>query len=244
MLKNLVKLILQKLLGFDNYLFIFSIFIIKKLRWDKNEKDFIYFLDLVPDNGLVLDIGANIGIMTVHFAKKLKNSTIFSFEQIPQNIKTLERIVRYFKLKNVRIIECALGDENGEIEMVMPVINSVKMQGLSHVLHESIEGNNEGEVFKVPVKKLDDINEIDINNKKINAIKIDVENFEYFVLKGGRELINKHRPLIYCELWEQENKSKTLELLINYNYDAKVKENNELVKYTNQKTQNFFFIPH
>ena len=118
------------------------------------------------------------------------------------------------------------------------------MQGLSHVLHESIEGNNEGEVFKVPVKKLDDINEIDINNKKINAIKIDVENFEYFVLKGGRELINKHRPLIYCELWEQENKSKTLELLINFNYDVKVKENNELVKYTNQKTQNFFFIPH
>ncbi len=242
MLKNLIKLTLQKLLGFDNYLFIFSLFIIKKLKWDKNEKDFIYFLNLIPDNGCTLDIGANIGIMTVHLARKLKNSTIYAFEPVPRNIKTLKRIIKFFKLKNVEIFECALGEENGKLEMVMPVINSVKMQGLSHVVHESIKDNNNGDRFVVPVRKLDNISEINFNTK-VNAIKIDVENYEYFVLKGGRSLITEHQPIIYCELWEQANRKNTIELLENTGYDVKVLERNELADYTGQKTQNFFFIP-
>jgi hypothetical protein len=56
-------------LGLDNYLFLFSLFIIKKLRWDKNEKDFIHFLNLLPREGIVLDIGANIGVMSYYLAR-------------------------------------------------------------------------------------------------------------------------------------------------------------------------------
>ena len=151
LMKSLIKKLLQALLGFDNYLFIFSLFTIFTLRWNKNERDFFHFLKLIPKDSTILDIGANIGIMTVHLAKTFKSSTIYSFEPIPNNLKTLQRIIRFFHLNNVKVIDKALGNESGTIEMVMPVLNDVKMQGLSHVVHDSIDEFNEGEKFNVEV---------------------------------------------------------------------------------------------
>ena len=91
-MKNTVKYILHKLLGFKNYLFIFSLYKILTLRKDKNEKDFFAFLHLIPANTAVLDIGANIGIMTVHLARTVKGSTIYSFEPMPHNISAFKNI--------------------------------------------------------------------------------------------------------------------------------------------------------
>ena len=146
---------LHKLLGFENYLFIFSLFKIYTLKSDKNEKDFFHFLNLIPENSTVLDIGANIGIMTVHLAKSIKNIKVYSFEPMPNNIKAFKRVINYFKLKNVHLFELALGNSEGEVEMIMPVVSNVKMQGLSHVVHESIKEFNEGERLKTPLKMLD-----------------------------------------------------------------------------------------
>jgi len=244
-MKNTIKYILQKILGFNTYLFVFAIFIIKKLNRDKNEKDFIHFLNLLPDNGLVLDIGANIGIMTVHLARKLPNSKIVAFEPIPQNLKTLHRVIKYYKLNNVSVKEIALGNENNEIEMVLPVVNSVKMQGLSHVVHDSIDEYNEGIKIEVDSKKLDDIEDIKSSELEITGIKIDIENFEYFALKGGENLIKKHKPIIYCELWENENRTKCFDLLKSLDYKVMVLDNDNLsqINENNITKQNFFFIP-
>src|SRR5215467_4064767 len=141
MVKNFVKLILQKLLGFDNYLFIFSIFTINRLQRNCHEKEFVQFMNMIPEDGHVLDIGSNIGIMAVPLAKRVKLGKVFSFEPMPQNIKALKRIVAHYKLKNIKLYEMALGEEIGELKMVMPVINNVKMQGLSHV----VDGENPSE---------------------------------------------------------------------------------------------------
>ena len=244
-MKVLLKKLLQGLLGFDNYLFVFSIFTISALRWNKKEGDFLHFLKLIPNNGVVLDIGANIGIMSVHLARKLNHSRIFAIEPIPNNLNALQRIIRFYHLNNIEILNFALGNEDGQIEMVMPVVDEVKMQGLSHVVHESIDEFNEGSKFNVEVKKLDNIPELNSEASQINAIKMDVENFEYFVLEGGKELIIKNRPIIYTELWENENRDKCFNFISELNYSIKVLENKELVKFIPEKhqTQNFFFIP-
>ncbi len=244
-MKSIIKFILQKILGFDTYLFVFSKFIIKRLEKDKKEKDFIYFLNIIPDNGIVLDIGANIGIMTVHLARKLKNSEIFAFEPMPQNISVLKKIINNYKLTNVKIFELALGNSNKDLEMVMPVVKSVKMQGLSHVVHDTINEFNDGIKINVNAKKLDDIDELNNTTKNISAIKIDVENFEYYVFKGGERLITKHKPLIYCELWENDNRKKCFDFMTQKGYKIKCLENNKLIDINKTKTpkQNFFFIP-
>jgi FkbM family methyltransferase len=240
MFKNKVKLFLQKVLGFNNYLFLFSIYTIKRLYNNKHEVEFLYFLSILPSDKTLLDIGANIGIMTVPLAQKAINGKVYSFEPMPQNIIALQRVIKYYKLKNVTLFETALGNEPGELKMVMPIINNVKMQGLSHVVDEN--NPEEGEHFTLPVKRLDDIVELQ-NTESIGGIKIDVENFEFEVLSGAKQLLLKHKPPIYCELWDNEKRTRTIDYLTNQiGYQVKIYDGEKLVPFTKQDVTNFFFV--
>lgn len=240
-MKNGIKYILHKLLGFNNYLFVFSAFKVFTLKWDKKENDFFYFLDHVTPEDTVLDIGANIGIMSVHMSRKA--SKVIAFEPVPENIFTLKRILTFFKVKNILLHEIALGDRNGDIEMVMPQIGAVKMQGLSHVVDESIKDFNEGIKYKVSLQKLDAVE--GLSKEKITAIKIDVENYEYPVLKGAEELIRKNKPMIYIELWDNENRQNCFRFIKELGYEIKVLVNGSLTPFdrTIHNKQNFFFVP-
>lgn len=244
-MKTFVKHILQRLLGFRNYLYLFSIYVIWKLKWDRSEKDFIQFLRLLPAEGTVLDIGANIGVMSYYLAKNYRDRKVFAFEPIPYNYENLLKIKRRFGLDNLFTYNCALGDKNGMIDMILPVEKSVRFHGLAHVVHESITDKNNGEIFTCTVQQLDSIEELIKPGVNITGIKIDVENFEYFVLKGGTELLKKHKPIIYSELWENENRTKTMKLLTQLGYSIQVIQKNELVLWQPEKydTQNFFFMP-
>jgi FkbM family methyltransferase len=243
--KNTVKFLLQRLLGFRNYLFIFSWYKVATLRRDRNENDFFQFLSLIPDGSSVLDIGANIGIMTVHLSRKAgATGTVHAFEPMPDNLVALRRIVAHFRLANVVIHPCALGDQDGELEMVMPVEGMARQQGLSHVVHESIPDRNQGLVCKVPVRRLDSIAELHDPSAGIRGIKIDVENFESFVLEGGRDLLQRWWPVVYLELWDNENRHKCFRLLQQLGYAAKVAAANGVQDYdpARHRNQNFIFV--
>lgn len=241
-MKKFIQSTLQSLLGFRRYLFVFSLFKIKTLRWDRKEGDFHHFVSMIPQDAVVLDIGANIGIMTAFLAKAVPKGHIHAIEPIPENFAALQRIAGHFKFKNVSLHAFALGESEGELKMVMPEVSNVRMQGLSHVVHESITEYNEGEFYTVPQHSLDLLPEL---VKGVAAIKIDVENFEYFVFKGGAETLRQYRPLIYCELWENENRSKCFSLLRDeLGYEIKVLVGGELVAFEQgvHKNQNFFFV--
>lgn len=239
-MKKLVQSVLQRILGFEKYLILFAKFKITTFKSDKKEGDFFKFVDLMNENSTVLDIGSNIGITTVHLAKKVKS--VYSFEPVPPNFKTLSAIVKSYNLKNVHLFQLALGDDDAMIEMVMPEVENVQMQGLSHVVHEDLTDFNEGKRFKAPLKKLDGLETFE--KVKIHGIKLDVENFEYFALKGGEQLILRDEPIIYTELWENENRYKCFDLIKSWNYKIQVLENGDLVDFEPNKhrVQNFFFV--
>lgn len=230
------------MLGFRTYLYVFSLFKIRTLRSDANEKDFFHFLNLLKDGkGDVLDIGANLGIMTVHLAQKLPNSTIHAFEPMPDNLSVLKRIISKFNLQKTKVHPLAVGDTEGTVKMVLPEHGKTKLQGLSHVKHESIEDWYDGQEFEVRIDKLDNL----INGQPVQAIKIDIENFEYFALKGGSRVIESNKPVIYAELWDNDNRTKCFELLSGMGYKAHIVDKEEkLVEFEANKhiKQNFIFI--
>lgn len=240
-MKNTVKYFLQKALGFKNYLYVFALFKIRTLKSDAKEKDFFHFLKLIEDSkGLVLDIGANLGIMSYHLAKNFPNTKIHAFEPIPENFRVLKKIKTKFGLRNVELHELALGAEKQQAKMILPKQNQVLMQGLSHVRHESIAEMPEGVEFEVPMDCLDNV----LNGEVVQAIKLDVENFEYFVLQGGQRIIAQHHPIIYAELWENENRKNCMEFLKNLTYNTFVIENGKMELYNpvRHKNQNFIFM--
>lgn len=228
-------------MGFRTYLYVFAIFKIKTLKSDSKEKDFFHFLSLLEDGkGAVLDVGANIGIMTVHLAQKLPNSTVHAFEPIPDNLSVLKRIIAKFHLKKIKVHEIAVGETEGNVQMILPHQGKTKMQGLSHVKHESITEWNDGEEFNVPLNTLDNV----LNGEPIQGIKIDVENFEFYALKGGKRILESNHPVIYAELWDNENRTNCIDLLTSMNYQANVVINDKLVPFNPKQhsNQNFIFI--
>lgn len=198
------------------------------------------FLSLLKGtDGHILDIGANVGIMTYHLAKAFPTATIHSFEPIPDNFSVLKRIVSNYGLENVKTYSLALGSTKETLRMVLPENGKTKMQGLSHVKHASIPDWNEGIEFDVECTTLDAL----FADEMIQGIKIDIENFEYFAFLGGKSLLTKNKPLIYAELWDNENRRNCFDLLTEMGYKIFVVCRNELVEFDEHKhqTQNFIF---
>ena len=48
----------------------------------------------------------------------------------------------------------------------------------------------------------------------VSVIKIDVEGYEFELLRGARETIKKDRPLIVCEVWQTEPRLREFKILI------------------------------
>ncbi|MDO9511288.1 MAG: FkbM family methyltransferase [Bacteroidales bacterium] len=243
-MKTLIQRLLQKILGFRTYLFIFSLYIIYTLHWNRKEGDFLRFIELLPSEGILLDIGANIGVMSYHLSVRRPHSQIIAIEPLPQNSDNIKRVINFFRLTNVKLLELGLSDKPGQLEMVMPVMGHVKKQGLAHVVHESITDFNDGDRYSVEVTTLDSLPELQ-NENRLTGIKIDVENWEYFVLKGGIQILTKHKPVVYAELWDNENRTLCFNLMEKLGYDIQVNIGGRLQSFNieEHKAQNFFFIP-
>lgn len=224
-------------MGYSNYLYVFAVFKIQTLRSDRKENDFFRFLDLLPSDATVADLGANIGIMTYHLSRWCNKGKIVAVEPIPDNFNVLEKIIARYSLKNVKALNIALGNKNEEVEMLVPIQGNAKQQGLSHVIE--VGENEKGETFKVPCFTFDEI----AKEEKIAGIKIDVENYEYPVLTGAIEILKKHKPIIYAELWDNENRKNCFTLLDSLGYKAYVCNKNNLVLFDANihKKQNFIF---
>jgi len=242
-MKYRIIYLLRKVFGLKNYLFLFSVLTLRGVKGIPFNKEFSHFISLIPEKGIILDIGANIGLTVVPLAQKKPWSTIFCFEPIPLNIGTLERVIKHFGLQNIKIFKIALGESNGELKMTIPLVQNVLMTGLSHTYKDHVDGETQGEVIVAEMCRLDDIEELK-HVERISAIKIDVENFEYYVLKGGQALLIKHMPIIYCELWDNEFQKLTMDYLKSLGYKVKIFDDEKLIDFTNEHFYvNFFFVP-
>lgn len=231
--KARIQRYLQLALGFKIYLFLFSYYRIKTIK--HYEPGFNKFLTLIPNRGVILDVGANIGITAVPLAQKSPKAKVYAFEPIRDNYDALTRITKFFRLKNIVTIRTAVGNSAATVKMVMPVIDGVKKQGLSKLDNGSTEGNIE-EVDILPLSSLN-------FEGRVVAMKMDVEGHELEVLKGAERLLLTDKPIIYCELWDSL-KEEAIWYLKGFRYDPFVyeEETDTLQPYTHQSTDNFFFI--
>ena len=240
-MKRLVQRLAQRVLGFDSYLFWFSRFKIATLRWDRKEGAVLHFIGQLPRSGVVLDIGANIGIMTVLLARHMTGGVVHAFEPIPDNFRALTRIVSHYGLDNVVLHQLALGEEAGELVMVMPEEHHVRMQGLSHAV--GVGAAHDGTHYSVPQIRLDDFEPLE--GADVVGIKIDVENFEQFVFRGGRALLGRCHPPVYTELGSDENRDVCFEIFTGLGYSVGVLDGERVVAYEPDRHQvhNFFMTP-
>lgn len=168
---------------------------------DQYEPEISYLIKyLIRDDHIVLDIGANVGLHTVAFARAASQGHVYSFEPVVEMADRLSANVALNGLENVTLVPCGLGAADDAAEMSVNT-GGDGLEGTSTIagsVHLDREPDNY-ERRTVPVRRLDGlIASLDIKGS-IGFIKIDTEGFETWVIEGGMETIRKHRPSMIIE---------------------------------------------
>lgn len=138
--------------------------------------------------GNALDIGSNIGNHALFFSRYYQR--VYGFEP---NRKTFQLLKYNASLvNNVECFNIGLSSHDGKAVLAIDPANV----GASRVASAPASGDT-NERQEIELMKLDSLSHIIAN--PIGLIKIDVEGHELEVLKGGKETIDKYKPLILFE---------------------------------------------
>jgi len=159
--------------------------------YDADETKFL--LDIVKDNYVILDIGANLGWYTLNCLKTKKKVTVFSFEPMPDIYSRLNRNLILNGLQTKNSFNFGLSSVNGEIDFFF----DTERCGASSMVN--LRDTEKAVKIKCSVKRLDDVFPL-LNVGRLDFIKCDVEGAEKLVFDGGMETIRKYRPIIFSEL--------------------------------------------
>jgi FkbM family methyltransferase len=166
--------------------------------YDRDDLDF--FKACLEPNGksVVLDIGANIGLITVPLALFVGTmGKVLSFEPVSANAAALRTNVELNSLSGrVQVIECALGVRESTLRIGREGDHGATT---GNAYLDGSAGSHTALVWTtVPVRSLDHVcNELSIEN--ITLIKMDVEGAEIDVLRGAKHTLQRYRPIIYGE---------------------------------------------
>jgi len=175
-------------------------------------------------DGVVLDIGANLGSYCVPLAKKHPHIRFEAFE--PQRIVNyqLGTNVIINSLENVYTHHFGLSDHKDTIELVMPdytVEGNIGAFSIDKEVRENeYECSSKGATEKLQLLTLDSMGYTDVR-----LLKIDVEGHELEVLKGGIETLkaNNYPPIIFeawtWKPWYQEKRTALFDYLRGHGYN-------------------------
>jgi FkbM family methyltransferase len=192
-----------------------------------------------PD-GVVVDVGANIGVHTVHFAACAQLGNVICFEPARSTFAFLLRNVTH--LSNVIPLNVALSDATGVKPFFIAAdsaYSGLKDTDRKAILHQELVACLKGDDILLPM----------LRNQRVDLIKIDVEGLETEVLRGLREFILAHKPVIFCEIFggkrSNPDPESTVRFCVSLGYDAFVLRDEQLVpaEVHSDSFYNYFFVP-
>lgn len=162
------------------------------------EKQFLTaLLRLIEPGDVIYDIGANVGVFTVFFAKRAgEKGRLLAFEPEDKAYARLLENVKVNKLSNVEPYQLALGDESGTVTLYADadaasgVHSAVRAPGdrveSSAQVITVLPGDEFASRFRAPAA---------------NMIKLDVEGMELEALRGlSRTLASPQCRVVVCEV--------------------------------------------
>jgi FkbM family methyltransferase len=161
-----------------------------------NEPAWQNLFKIIKPGFVVFDIGANIGFLTLNFARICRQGTVVAFEPDSQNFESLEHNVKLNDFRNVHLRKLALGSQP-ETRVLYKLYDN--NPGANRIL--SGEQHEDYAHEKVTVMTLDHMVK-ELSLQQLDLLKIDVEGFEMFVLRGAEESIRKWKPILFVELAE------------------------------------------
>lgn len=140
-----------------------------------------WFVDNVQADWWIFDIGANVGYYSVLFAQLAPNGRVISFEPT-STAEMLRANLDHNSVSNVDIHQVALGATTG-----------VQKDRIFRLW------GGEGDIAEYPFYRFDDF-VAQHQPPRIDCLKIDVDSFDFEVLRGAERTLRTHNPVIVIEL--------------------------------------------
>lgn len=154
--------------------------------------------------GLVIDIGANVGAHSVAFSKTAQR--VISFEPQPHTYRMLCANLAINNCINVETHQVALGDCHSQI-LILPIDPTKD--------HASQGARRAG--YGEPVRQ----STLDSHHyNPVSFIKIDVEEAELEVLKGASQTLERQSPIVYVEIHNDELLERVPRYMQNLGYEG------------------------
>ena len=129
----------------------------------------------------MFDIGANVGYYTILFSQLATRGRVYAFEPTA-TAEMLRANLRHNKVENAEVHEIALAATTGEREDRI-----YRLWG------------TDGDVRSWPFYSLDDF--IDRHRiERVDCLKIDVDSFDFDVLRGAERTLAERDPVVVVEL--------------------------------------------
>jgi FkbM family methyltransferase len=183
------------------------------LYGEYSELEVEFLRQIIKPGWTVLDVGANIGVLTLPFADMVgSDGKVHAFEPQPENFNLLERNTQQLS-DRVQLHQLVVSDRYGE--MIVPPLAAVPHKNYGGVeLNKQIDFGG-----KVDMDTLDAV----MLDSPVSFIKVDVEGMECEVLRGAKQLIERCRPILYVENDHAGRVDRSAELIgLIERYDYKV----------------------
>ncbi|MBL76907.1 MAG: hypothetical protein CL763_08305 [Chloroflexi bacterium] len=142
----------------------------------------------IKAGSIVVDVGANIGLHTLNMARITNiDGKVFAFEPDPSNFKILEKNIQMNNYENIVSEQKAVGQGHGETTLYQS-----DHPGMHRIYPQSEKSKGEIQVELTNLDKY--FNDLGLTDQ-IDFIKIDVEGFEFSVLKGMKEILENNKQI-------------------------------------------------
>jgi FkbM family methyltransferase len=139
----------------------------------------------LPPDGVVVDGGAHIGVLTVLLARLCPQGHVYAFEPVPENHAHLRANLAANGIGNVTAERTALFRDDGELTLTF----DESYPGGSHV------GDGKCRVASARLDTWARAQGLD----RLDLVKLDVEGVEPAVLDGAEETLRRFRPVTVVE---------------------------------------------
>jgi len=205
------------------------------LFWGIKEESRSKLYSLLKIGDTAIDIGANMGETLMNFSKIVQsNGNTHGFEPDSINYARCVENLKLNNLKNITLNKLGLGNAAGEFRIK---VDTPTNRGGNRITDQNDENSEIIQVITLDQYVLDK------NISKIDLIKIDVEGFEFNVLRGAEQTLSKYNPVLFIELdndnLKQQNASAKILIkflaekgyeITNADDDSPVTENNNFEK--------------
>ena len=163
-----------------------------------------YIRENFRNDGVFVDVGANIGLMSLFVSRYFPLANIHAFEAHPETAVILrENLSLNSFSNNITVHSVALGSERSTVSISADLDAN---RGGASIVKEGQQP------ISVECFTMDEV----LAESKVDLIKIDVEGYELHVLQGAKKIIESQHPVLIIEISQDRDGTDQTKAIWNF----------------------------